>query len=151
MCLLLLQILLVVAFAAIVAVFAEETAAPLEDKAKVEKRGIYGSGYSGYSGLGGVSAAYDPSYASAGYLGGAGVGGGYLGGVGAGGVGGYGGGYGGAAGYGGAGYGGSYSGLNGGLTNGGYSGQYYSGQYPKTTQVSYAIGHGGNLIQLLVL
>lgn len=68
--------------------------------------------------------------------------GGYDGGLG--GVGYAGAGYGGA-GYGGAGYTGGYSGLNGGL-NAGYSSGYYPGQYPKVdvSQVSYAVGHGGN-------
>lgn len=46
----------------------------VEEKAKVEKRGIYG----GYSGVGGVGA-YDPSFAAggAGYLGGVGLNAGY--------------------------------------------------------------------------
>lgn len=107
----------------------EEVAAVSNEKAKVEKRGIYG----GYSGLG-YQSAYDPSLSGAGYLGG----GGYSGGIG-----GIGGGYGGAIG----------SGYTGGLASGlnGYANNYYSGYYPKAvSKVSYAIGHGGNIRNSLV-
>lgn len=115
--------IVVVAMAALVAVHAEEeevASSPVVSDKNVAKRGIYGG--AGYSGIGG---GYDTGLGGAGYLGGAGFGGAGLGG-----------------GY--AGYGG---GLAGGLNNGGYSSGYYSGYYPKAvSQVSYAIGHGGNVV-----